>query len=143
MGLKISLSLFLSVWKRVHVVTFNSFKVQNYFSLKARTPKPLLSSVVYEFSCQVDPGISYIGKTKRHLERRMREHRSSNSAIRDHLLLCTPCSDNFDCNSFRVLRVCRDSLSLSIVEALSVKDCNPFLNSQLTTKGSSFMLKLF
>ena len=46
----------------------------NYFSLKAKTPKNLLSNVVDKFSCQNDSELSYIGETKRHLVIRSEEH---------------------------------------------------------------------
>ena len=48
--------------------------VKNYFSLKCRTPLPLLANVVYKFNCSRDADLSYIGKTKRHLVTRAREH---------------------------------------------------------------------
>ena len=35
-------------------IVFTSFKVKNYFSLKSRTPLPLLANVVYRFQCLRD-----------------------------------------------------------------------------------------
>lgn len=123
--------------------TFSSFKIQNYFSLKTRAPKALSSNVVYKFVCQVDPEVSYIGKTKRHLCERVKEHRYSKSAISDHLLSCLPCSDNFNCNSFTILSTCRDSFAVPTLEALYIKDNNPILNQQLASNGTSTVLCVF
>ena len=47
----------------VHIV-YTCFKINNYFSLKCKTPKQLLSNVVYQFKCQRDAEVSYIGETK-------------------------------------------------------------------------------
>ena len=55
-------------------IVFTSFKIRNYFSLKAKTLKHLLSNVIYKFSCQNDSELSYIGETKRHLVIRAEEH---------------------------------------------------------------------
>ena len=68
-------------------VIYTSFKVKNYFSLKCHTPLPLLAKVVYKFQCLHDVDKVYIGKTRRHLATRVKEHghSTSSSAIRDHL----------------------------------------------------------
>ena len=55
-------------------IVFTSFKVKNYFSLKCRTPLPLLANVVYKFKCLRDANNIYIGKTIRHLATRVKEH---------------------------------------------------------------------
>ena len=54
-------------------IVFTSFKVKNYFSLKCRTPLPLLANVVYKFKCLRDANNIYIGKTIRHLATRVKE----------------------------------------------------------------------
>ena len=58
--------------------SFNTTKIKNFFSLKCPTPKLLKANVVYKFDCLCDINISYIGKTKRHLATRIKEHRSEN-----------------------------------------------------------------
>ena len=62
-------------------IIFKTFKVQNYFSLKDETPLALQANVVYLFEGSCDKNQTYIGKTKRHLATRAREHFSGNSAI--------------------------------------------------------------
>ena len=60
---------------------FKTFKAQNYFSMKDETPPALQVNVVYLFEGSCDKIQTYIGKTKRHLATRVREHFSGNSAI--------------------------------------------------------------
>ena len=60
---------------------FIIFKVQNYFSLKDETPLALQANVVYLLGASGDKNQTYIGKSKRHLATRVREHLSGNSAI--------------------------------------------------------------
>ena len=64
---------------------FNTFKVQNYFSLKDETPLALQANVVYLFEGSCDKNQTYIGKTKIHLTTRVREHFSGYSAIFEHI----------------------------------------------------------
>ena len=66
--------VFWEEWREDILPVFNSWKVSNYFSLNARTPKILLSNVVYKFAGLCDTGVTYIGKTKRHLLIRCLEH---------------------------------------------------------------------
>ena len=101
------------------------FKLSNYFSLKCRLSDPLRSCVVYKYSCSVDPKqFSYIGKTKRHLLTRIREHGSlhSNSAIFQHRISCN-CS--FGPENFKILRSCSSDYDLSVCEALYITKENP------------------
>ena len=123
-------------------IAFVPFKVARYFCLKSRLPDLIHSHVVYKYSCPVDPDHCYIGKTKRHLVTRIREHAQSNtqSAIFDHRLEC-------DCiflpAHFRILRVCNDDYSLNICEALHIKESNPSLNRTVVNNGQSCFLQLF
>ena len=64
-------------------------KVQEYFSLKSKTPLILNSNVVYKFTCSRDVNVTYIGTSARHLSIRAGEHlnvsRSRKSAIKEHI----------------------------------------------------------
>ena len=124
-------------------IVFTTFKVRNYFSLKSRTPVSLLSNVIYKFHCLCDTDKVYIGKTKRHLATRIREHGKSSSAVFDHLNACSTCKDNFSCNSFKILDKGKDDFETTIKEALLIKCNRPALNKQLYTQGSSFILNVF
>ena len=60
---------------------YKTFKVQNYFSLKDETPLALQANVVYLSESSCDMNQTYIGKTKRQLATRVRDHFSGNTAI--------------------------------------------------------------
>ena len=77
-------------------VVYSTYKVKNYFQLKCRTPLPLLSKVVYRFTCVQDTHISYIGYTKRHMATRVTEHTdpkyAKKSHVFGHIKACSACS---------------------------------------------------
>ena len=123
-------------------VLFKPFKVSQYFSLKSRCPSPLQSMIVYQYSCSNDSSTTYIGKTRRHLISRMKEHTtvSNNpSAIFNHIATCN-CAVSFD--NFKILYSCSNDYDLSICEALHIRDFKPTLNRSLTGQGQSLYLKL-
>ena len=126
---------------------FSSFKVKNYFNLKARTPYLYLANVVYEFRCLCDTNLSYIGKTKRHLLTRAKEHltleSSSNSEVKAHLESCNVCRGAVPETHFRILKECRNDYETRVQEAFLIKKHNPRLNKQLFNKGAFFTLKVF
>ena len=124
-------------------IVFTSFKVKNYFSLKSRAPLTLLANVVYRFSCMRDANITYIGKTMRHLATRIKEHGTSSSAIKDHLLSCETCNSNYSVDSFSIVDTGRNDYQTTIKEALHIKYRKPILNKHLYTQGSSFVLNIF
>ena len=126
-------------------VVYTSFKVKNYFSLKCKSPLSLLANVVYKFQCLHDVDTTYIGKTKRHLATRVKEHghHTSTSAIRDHMSDCTACQSHYSCNSFQVIDTGNNDLEITIKEALHIKMHKPKLNRQLFCQGSSFVLNIF
>ena len=57
-----------------HCTINKTFHVQNYFSLKDETPLALHVNVIYLYEGSCDRNQTYIGKTKVHLETRVREH---------------------------------------------------------------------
>ena len=83
--------------------------MRNYFSLKAKTRNNHLSNVVYEFTCQNDSRITYIGETKRHLMTRLGEHLSlskdyQNSIVKSHVKKCPKCVLNTRFDSFSIVK---------------------------------------
>jgi len=126
-------------------VTFRSFKVGNYFSLKSATPVNLKAKVIYKFQSSCDRNLSYIGKTKRHLAIRVTEHLSdkSKSAILDHCKDCVVCKTNASLDNFSVLTTAKSDYVLRIKEALLIKEQKPILNKQLAQQGSFFFLNIF
>ena len=125
------------------MIVFKSFKVRNYFSLKSVTPFALRAKVIYEFVCSCDESLSYIGKTKRHLTVRAKEHSSQKSAISHHLDHCKLCKDNFSLRNFNVLDHGNSDFELLIKEAFYIKKCKPKLNNQLFQNGASVLLEMF
>ena len=107
-------------------IVFTTVKVKNYFSLKSHAPLPLMANIVYKFQCLRDANTFYIGKTKRHLATRVREHSQFSSAIREHLTNCAMCKSNYSVNSFRVVIVGNSDLAISIKEAMHIKLKNQF-----------------
>ena len=124
-------------------VVYSTFKVSNYFSLKCKTPMHLLANVVYQYNCLCDTSSTYIGKTKRHLAIRVKEHKQGQSAIHDHLEGCTKCKQDYSCRAFSIVDSGRDEFETTIKEALHIKDKKPKLNRQLYSQGASFVLGVF
>ena len=124
-------------------IVFSTFKVKNYFSLKCRTPVTLKANVIYKYTCLCDTDISYIGKTKRHLAIRMKEHRDSQrSAIGQHLKHCKACQSSFE-QGFVVVDSGISDFECIVKEALHIKARSPALNKQLFANGSLFTLEVF
>ena len=100
-----------------------------------------MSKVVYKFQCPFDEDQSYIGKTKRHLNLRVKEHLNGpNSSVHQHDLICH-CNPSF--NDFKVIDNASTEFELNIKEALHIKYQCPNLNSKLANSGSSYFLKVF
>ena len=119
---------------------FNVRKLSSYFSIKDRTPSFLMSKVVYKFRCPLDKDQSYIGKTKRHLNIRVKEHLNLNSSVNSHILHCS-CKPSID--DFCILSKATTEFELNIKEALFIKELSPSLNVKLANSGSSYYLKIF
>ena len=104
---------------------------------------------MYEYACQRDAGITYIGETKRHLITRASEHLSGQntshkSEIKSHIGNCIKCKgSSINLESFKVLKRCRNSFDVVIHEALLIKRLSPKLNKQLFNAGSLYTLKVF
>jgi len=90
------------------------------------TPFPLMSNIVYKFSCSRNENSLYIGMTTRHLVTRIQEHlHSKNSKFE----LCQSCEGkHLDVNNFGK---CNSEYETKIQEALLIKKHNPQLNKQL------------
>ena len=123
---------------------FTSFKVKNYFSLKAKTDSSLRSSLVYKFQCLRDSNSAYIGKTKRYLFERVNEHKKPNSAVFEHISDCTHCQSNPNLfSSFKTLDKANNDFDLQILEAINIITSRPKLNTQLANNGTSYVLSVF
>lgn len=125
-------------------IVFRTEKVSQYVcNLKSRVPRPLTAGVVYKFNCSEDQSISYIGKTKRHLYTRVKEHWTKRSAIQEHLLTCDSCCNSNPIDLFKVIDSCRHEHTLCTLEAMYIKSHKPNLNCQLAMGGASRQLNVF
>ena len=129
-------------------IVYKTTKVQEYFSLKSKTPLALNSNVVYKFTCSRDVNVTYIGTSARHLSIRAGEHlnvsRSSKSAIKEHIKKCSSCKTQpNNMGQFKIIRKCQTSYEAKIHEALVIKRSNPVLNKQLYANGASILLNVF
>ena len=127
---------------------YKTTKVQEYFSLKSKTPLALNSNVVYKFTCSLDVNVTYIGTSARHLSIRAGEHlnvsRSSKSAIKEHIKKCSSCKTQpNNMGQFKIIRKCQTSYEAKIHEALVIKRSNRVLNKQLYANGASILLNVF
>ena len=122
---------------------FKSHRVGTSFSLKSPTPLDLKANVVYKFNCSRDENMSYIGKTKRHLTTRSKEHLTGSTAVTQHLHECASCKDNASLSNFTVIASGRTDFEIKIKEALFIKYEKPRINNQLSQQGSSFFLNVF
>ena len=105
---------------------YSSCKISKYFSLKSKTPFALKANVVYKFTCLSDSDTYYIGKTKRHMVTRAKEHvtpkESTQSEIKNHILKCNQCKNsNLSVDSFSIKKQCRNDYSAGISEAVLLK----------------------
>ena len=114
-----------------------TFQVQKYFSLKDETPLALQENVVYLFAGSCDKNQTYIGKTKRHLAIRVREHLSGNSAIREHISSCNACNHSA-IENFNILSHGSNDFDNKVKEALYIRKQRPLLNKHLHQHGESF-----
>ena len=129
-------------------IVYKTTKVQEYFSLKSKTPLILNSNVVYKFTCSCDVNVTYIGTSTRHLSIRAGEHlnvsRSSKSAIKEHIRKCSSCKTQPNkMKQFEIIKKCQTSYEAKIHEALVIKRSNSVLNKQLYGNGASFLLNVF
>jgi len=121
-------------------VIFKTKKLCSYFPIKDRSPKVLMSGIVYEFKCPFDKDISYIGKTTRHLTTRIKEHTKHNSLLCNHFLSCN-CLKNAHSN-FNILDFGSSDFDVKVKESLLILKHKPCLNVQVN-QGAEFTVKIF
>ena len=121
---------------QLSVIFKSTCTLGSFFSFKDKIPKPLLSGVVYKFSCS-SCNATYIGKTIRHLKVRSAEHLGISpltekrlqhkvlSAVTQHIL-------EFDhpatFDDFAIVDRCQFNSILEIKESLYIRQQKPPLN---------------
>ena len=101
------------------LITFKRFNVQNYFSLKDETPLALQENDVYLSEGSFGKNQTYVGKIKRHLATRVKEHLSENSAI-----FCNACN-HCTIENFHLLSHGSNDFDDKVIEALYIKKQKP------------------
>ena len=88
-----------------------------YYQLKCSTPMPLISIVVYKFTCLCDMNVTYIGMTTWHLDVRVEEHLHSkkDSAAQKHINVCQSCKGNKHLFNNFFLKMCNTQYILLII----------------------------
>ena len=118
------------------VVFKPSHRLAHYFPFKDRVPLDVRSLIVYQYKC-CGCNATYIGKTKRHFQRRICEHLGissrtrrplmikAQSAIRDHSL---DHDHRIYPHNFSILTTDQNPFELSIKENLLISKHKPELN---------------
>ena len=101
--------------------------------MKSKTVMVLCANVVYKFLCLCDTNKTYIDMSSRHSLTRVWEHLNfkslQDSTIKDHILSCEKCSNNwFNKNNFVIIHKCKSEFCSKIHKALLIKKLNPKLN---------------
>ena len=130
-------------------VIYTTTKVGSFFGLKSSTPLPLLSRIVYKFTCLGDPNTAYIGLCNRFVIERVREHlalkRKQLTAVGKHIKGCVACQQaELSIKDFQIVKKCRTEFDTKIFEALYIKKFNPTINRQMfANRGASFTINIF
>ena len=126
---------------QVRVVFNTACRIRNFFKIKDATPRNLLSSVVYQVTCSCNA--RYIGKTIRHIEVRLNEHKKPvglSEQPRSHIQEHVACTGHaIDFSKFQILGRAKTDYKLKIFESLMIKSKTPELNNNET----SVQLSLF
>ena len=113
-------------------IVFTSFKINNYFSTKDKTPYFLKSFLVYKFVC-ARCNSCYIGETCRHFKTRIDEHvkKDKKSNIYKHLNNNEECFSSFNSDCFSILDYAPTQFQVKIKEGMYIAWEKPNLNKQL------------
>ena len=80
------------IGNKICMASYSTAKVENYFSLKDTINRNFSSCLVYRFTCPEDLDTQYIGKTKRQLFLRIKEHtKPTNSTVFNRIDICSYC----------------------------------------------------
>ena len=95
------------------------------------------SKVVFQINC-LDCNKFYIGKTKRQLGMRVKEHKiQENSSVHKHMLLE---NHRIDWDEIKIIDSARDDRRLLLKEMLHINNLKPELNIQKSSKLFSLLI---
>ena len=121
----------------LRLVFRTTVRITSMFNFKDQIPKRLKSHVIYGVYCNACDS-SYVGKTKRHLEVRFKEHLNIRkpTAVTEHMM---ETNHNFCFEDVKILEKGTTDTELLIKESLTCKELKPILNNNV----ASFPLELF
>lgn len=132
-------SIISSAYQQVNlkIVFRTTFRIADLFKIKDPIPKRFKSKLVYGIHCTNCDAV-YVGKTKRHLSTRFKEHRDLKhvTAVSSHLMT-TGHDASFD--DVKIMAYGKIDTELLIKESLIIKQLNPRLNATV----KSFPLEMF
>jgi len=127
------------------IVYYKPKKISTSFSTRPLRTSHDRANVVYQFTCPKDGcTASYIGYTTNSVMTRCKQHRYSSSSIHTHFHIDhqeTPPQGTSLIDSFKILYSSNNLIDLKIVEAISIKTHNPYINVKYNENYS--LLKLF
>ena len=107
-------------------------------SLKEPVEKFLRSGLVYQIKCS-HCEVCYVGKTRRHLQARFKEHLRG-GPVKAHLETCI---DGITQDSVDILgSTSKGEVHLLTLEALWIRELKPFLNTQDTMRSRDLKLTI-
>ena len=131
----------------ISVIFKSPSRLSSVFNFKDKLPAYLVSGVIYKYTCS-SCNATYVGKTKRHTQKRFSEHAGcspltgkvlkgqKSTTVRDHMLVCDTIVTR---ENFEILGADSNNTHLRIKEALFTMREKPSLNIQ----GKSVPLTLF
>ena len=124
---------------KLKVIFKSTCNIGSYLNFKDKIPKSLISGVVYKYTCNRCNSV-YVGKTKRHWEKRLEEHLSISALTGKHMKtqqIWPPMEHSEVCpgsklerNSFKIVGREKLDFHLKIQESLRIYQWNPILNKQ-------------
>ena len=107
-------------------------------SIKEPVEKCLRSGLVYKITCS-HCEVCYVGKTRRHLQARVKEHLKK-GPVKDHLETCV---GGITQDSVDILgSTSKGEMHLLTLEALWIREIKPFLNTQDTMRNRDLKLTI-
>ena len=107
-------------------------------SLKEPVERNLRSKLVYKIKCS-HCNVCYVGKTRRHLQVRFKEH-LKNGPVKAHLEKCV---GGFELENVDILgSTSRGEMHLLTLEALWIREVKPYLNTQDTMRSRDLKLTI-
>ena len=119
------------------VIFRTTFRIANLFVFKDKLPLRLKSHVVYGVHC-TNCDSFYVGKTKRHVQTRFKEHRDprKQSAVMEHLIRT---GHDVSIDNLKIYENGKFDKELLIKESLVIKNLQPDMNENV----ASYPLELF